>query len=214
MTAAWVFISSHPSLIRAELPRHKGRMGGADAFVQLLDTGCVTWQSAPTLREALPGVDVIVREEMSAPTQPNVLPTGDIDLAELPSVERATLHVQAVHRNWLFVALPKGHRSAARGELQMTVHAIRFAPQTRHKLEEASTLVTSVAARLSVAAAPGPTAAFSIAGTGHCPRKPKGLGFDLVAAHLDDPPLIRPCWRWCCCSCLTGRAPRCDVSRS
>lgn len=82
-------------------------MGGADAFVQLLDTGCVTWQSTRSLRESLPGVDVIVREEMSALAQPDVLPTGDVDLAELPPVEHAPLNVQAVHRNWLFVALPK-----------------------------------------------------------------------------------------------------------
>ncbi len=196
----------------------------AEGLEGQLAIGCVgsaTYSLLPrlvrALRESLPGVDVSVRGEMLAPAQLSALLAGEIDLALLrPPVEDYGLHVEALRRDRLLVALPEEHPLAARGELQITdlraqefiAHAGNgrsvmsallsalctqsgFAPRIRHEVEETSTLVTLVAAGLGVAVVPGPTAALDIAGACYRPLVPDRLGVDLVAAHRGDSPFIR-----------------------
>lgn len=93
----------------------------------LLAVGCVgsaTYSLLPSLvralGEALPGVEVSVRGEMLAPAQLAALATGEIDLALLrPPVQHTGVRTEVIRRDRLLVALPEGHRLAARAELRM-----------------------------------------------------------------------------------------------
>ncbi|CAJ1584757.1 LysR substrate-binding domain-containing protein [[Mycobacterium] wendilense] len=183
----------------------------------LLAVGCVgsaTYSLLPSLvralGEALPGVEVSVRGEMLAPAQLAALATGEIDLALLrPPVQHTGVRTEVIRRDRLLVALPEGHRLAARAELRMAdlrdedfvAHAgggrsvmgnvlaaicadAGFVPRVRHEVMETSTLVTLVAAGLGAAVVPDPTAALDIAGVRYLPLLPDTLGVELVAARM------------------------------
>ncbi|WP_227997515.1 LysR substrate-binding domain-containing protein [Nocardia australiensis] len=184
-----------------------------------LTIGCVgsaTYSLLPrlvrALREQLPGVDVGVRGEMSAPAQLTALRVGEIDLALLrPPVEAADVEFETIRSDRLMIALPDGHplsssetvdvdelrdadfithvghgRSVMNGVLVSLCTAAGFVPRIRHEVEETSTLVTLVAAGLGVAIVPEPTSALGVAGVTYRPLDAEPAEIDLLAARLRD----------------------------
>lgn len=184
-----------------------------------LSVGCVgsaTYSLLPAvarrLREELPGVEVAFRGEMLGAQQVAALQRRDIDLALLrPPVADPAIRVRTLRGDALIVALPDGHRLAARKRLRVTdlrdedfvVHAVRdsamygvvrrlcgragFEPRVRHEVMETSTLVTFVAAGLGVAIVPEPVAQLGVPGTVYRPLAAAGARIDLaVAVRADD----------------------------
>ena len=191
----------------------------AEGMVGRVVLGCVgsaTYSLLPalarTLREELPGIDFAFRGEMLVPDQVAALIDGRIDLALLrPPVDEAALRVTTLRREGLIVALPEGHRLAARKRLRvadlrdedLVVHAgegrsvmhglvtalcreAGFEPRVRHEVAETSTLVTFVAAGLGVALVPEPVAALGVAGATYRPRVGPSARIDLAAAVRAD----------------------------
>lgn len=189
-----------------------------------LVVGCVgsaTYSLLPalarTMREELPGIDFGFRGEMLVPDQVAALLDGDIDLAVLrPPVDDPRLRVTTLRQERLIVALPEGHRLAARQRVRvadlrgedLVIHAARrsvmhgvvqslcreagFEPRVRHEVAETSTLVTFVAAGLGVAVVPEPVARLGVIGTTHRPLAARGARIDLAAAVRadDDSPAL------------------------
>lgn len=179
-----------------------------------LVVGCVgsaTYSLLPslarTLREQVPAVDFSFRGEMLVPDQVEALRRGDLDLALLrPPVEESDLALTPLRRERLIVALPDGHRLAARKRLRIAdlrdesfivhpgrgrsvmsgrvaalCHAAGFEPRIRQEVGETSTLVTFVAAGLGVAVVPEPVAALGVAGATYRPLSGGGT-IELAAA--------------------------------
>ncbi len=162
-------------------------------------------------------IDFVFRGEMLAPDQVESLLARRIDLALLrPPLEHPALRVSTVRRDRLIVALPEGHRLAARRRLKIAdlhgedliVHASRgrsvmhgivselcreagFEPRIRHEVTETSTLVTFVASGLGVAVVPEPVAELGVPGTTYRPLAGRH-GIDLAAAVRadDDSPVL------------------------
>ncbi|TCC48828.1 LysR family transcriptional regulator [Kribbella capetownensis] len=188
--------------------------------------GCVgsaTYSLLPPLvrqlREDLPGVEVAVQGEMLAPAQVAALQAGQIDLGLLRRpVDEAGLLVQTVRSERLIVAVPEGHRLAARKRLRLqdlaaedfVMHAgsgrsvmhgtvlelcrvAGFEPRIRHEVAETSTLVTFVAAGLGVAVVPASVAELQVPGAAYRPLTGKLTVELAVATRADDdaPPLQR-----------------------
>jgi DNA-binding transcriptional LysR family regulator len=127
---------------------------------------------------------------MLAPDQVGALLAGRIDLGLLrPPVDEDALRLQVLRSDRLIVALPDGHRLAARERLRLkdlagedfVIHAGRgrsvmhdtvlarcreagFEPRIRHEVAETSTLVTFVAAGLGIAVVPAPVAELLVPG--------------------------------------------------
>ena len=191
----------------------------AEGMVGRVVLGCVgsaTYSLLPalarTLREELPGIDFAFRGEMLVPDQVAALIDGRIDLALLrPPVDEAALRVTTLRREGLIVALPEGHRLAARKRLRvadlrdedLVVHAGQgrsvmhglvtalcreagFEPRVGHEVAETSTLVTFVAAGLGVALVPEPVAALGVAGATYRPLVGPSARIDLAAAVRAD----------------------------
>jgi DNA-binding transcriptional LysR family regulator len=191
----------------------------AEGLVGRVVIGCVgsaTYSLLPalarTLREELPGLDFAFRGEMLVPDQVAALRDGRIDLALLrPPVDEAALRVTTLRREGLIVALPEGHRLAARKRLRvadlrdedLVVHAGQgrsvmhglvtalcreagFEPRIRHEVAETSTLVTFVAAGLGVALVPEPVAALGVSGATYRPLVGPSARIDLAAAVRAD----------------------------
>ncbi len=183
-----------------------------------LVVGCVgsaTYSLLPalarTLREELPGVDVSFRGEMLVPDQVRALLAREIDLAVLrPPVDERALTLTALRTDRLIVALPDGHRLAARKRLrvsdlrgeELVVHSARgsvmhgavvamcrqagFEPRVRHEVAETSTLVTFVAAGLGIAVVPAPVAQLGVQGATYRPLSGEGTSIELAAAVRGD----------------------------
>jgi len=191
----------------------------AEGMVGRVVLGCVgsaTYSLLPalarTLREELPGIDFAFRGEMLVPDQVAALIDGRIDLALLrPPVDEAALRVTTLRREGLIVALPEGHRLAARKRLRVAdlrdedlvvhagletglaaqrrdqpVHDRPPLPRVRHEVAETSTLVTFVAAGLGVALVPEPVAALGVAGATYRPLVGPSARIDLAAAVRAD----------------------------
>ncbi len=119
--------------------------------------------------------------------------------------------MRTLRRDRLIVALPEGHRLAARRQVRvadlrdedLVVHAGRgrsvmhdavvelcrgagFEPQVRHEVAETSTLVTFVAAGLGVAVVPEPVAELGVAGATYRPLAGRQAWIDLAAATRAD----------------------------
>lgn len=153
---------------------------------------------ARALREELPGIDFAFRGEMLSPDQVAALRDGTVDLALLRPVGDPDAHPdltwRVLRRERYVVALPEGHRLAARRRLRvadlrgegLVVHAgggrsamydavaglcraAGFEPTVRHEVAETSTLVTFVAAGLGVAIVPEPVAELGVAGATYRP---------------------------------------------
>jgi DNA-binding transcriptional LysR family regulator len=189
-----------------------------------LVVGCVgsaTYSLMPalarTMREELPGVDFGFRGEMLVPDQVTALLDREIDLALLrPPLDEPGLRVVTLRQDRLIVALPEGHRLAARRRLRvedlrgedLVIHSSRrsvmhgtvqalcreegFEPRVRHEVAETSTLVTFVAAGLGVAVVPEPVARLGVAGTTYRPLAARGARIDLATAVRadDDSPVL------------------------
>jgi DNA-binding transcriptional LysR family regulator len=184
-----------------------------------LVVGCVgsaTYSLLPTfaraVRETLPGIDLAFRGEMLVPDQVAALGAGRIDLALLrPPVDDPALQVSLLRRDRLIVALPEGHRLAARARLRvrdlrdedLIVHASHgrsvmhgvveelcrdagFVPRVRHEVAETSTLVTLVAAGLGAAVVPAPVSSLGIPGVTYRPLAARSARIDLLAAVRRD----------------------------
>lgn len=197
----------------------------ADGVEGRLVIGCVgsaTYSLLPrlvrALGESLPGIEVNVRGEMLAPEQISALLAHDIDLALLrPPLSHPEVVGEVVRRDRLLVAVPVGHRLAARQYLEpadlrdqdLVAHAGQgrsvmntlltsicadagFVPRVRHEVSETSTLVTMVAAGFGLAVVPDPTAALELVGVRYIPLMPETLGVDLMVARSVsvDSPLI------------------------
>ncbi|MEV6283990.1 LysR substrate-binding domain-containing protein [Kribbella sp. NPDC051770] len=189
-----------------------------------LMVGCVgsaTYSLLPslarTLREELPGVDFSFRGEMLAPDQAAALLAGEIDLGVLrPPVDEPGLELHALRREKLIVALPDGHRLAARKRLRVVdlrdenfiaypgqrrsvmsgrvlalCREAGFEPRVRQEVGETSTLVTFVAAGLGVALVPESVASLTVAGATYRPLAGGGQ-VELAAATRvgDDAPVL------------------------
>lgn len=167
---------------------------------------------ARALREELPGIDFTFRGEMLVPDLADALRAGDIDLALLrPPLDDTGLSVRHLRRERLLVALPDGHRLAARERIRLVdlreeefiVHSggnrsvmydlvitlcrgVGFDPQVRHEVAETSTLVTFVAAGLGVALVPEPVAELGVAGATYRPLTARGARIDLAAGTRAD----------------------------
>jgi DNA-binding transcriptional LysR family regulator len=178
-----------------------------------LAIGCVgsaTYSLLPALaralREELPGIDFTFRGEMLVPDLADALRAGAIDLALLrPPLDDTGLSVRHLRRERLLVALPDGHRLAARQRIRLVdlreeefiVHSGRrsvmydlvvrlcrgagFDPRVRHEVAETSTLVTFVAAGLGLALVPEPVAELGVAGATYRPLSAAGARIDLAA---------------------------------
>jgi DNA-binding transcriptional LysR family regulator len=176
--------------------------------------GCVgsaTYSLLPALARALrvelPGIDFAFRGEMLVPDLADALRDGAIDLALLrPPFDDRDLTVRHLRRERLLVALPDGHRLAARDRVRLVdlreedfiVHSGRrrsvmydlvvalcrgagFDPRVRHEVAETSTLVTFVAAGLGVALVPEPVAELGVVGATYRPLSARGARIDLAA---------------------------------
>jgi DNA-binding transcriptional LysR family regulator len=187
-----------------------------------LVVGCVgsaTYSLLPALaralRERLPGVDFAFRGEMLSPDQIAALREGSIDLALLrPSgdpADQTDLTMVTLREEKYVVALPEGHRLAARSRVRMAdlrdedliVHSghgrsamydavvglcrdAGFEPVIRHEVAETSTLVTFVAAGLGVAIVPEPVAELVVAGATYRPLASRARMDLVVATRADD----------------------------
>ena len=199
----------------------------AAGAVGRLAIGCVgsaTYSLLPALSrrlaEELPGVDFAFRGEMLVADQVEALRTGAIDVALLrPPVDDATLTVTHLREERLVVAVPAGHRLAARKQVRVAdladadliVHSagrrsamydvVRRlfadageAPRIRHEVGETSTLVTLVAGGLGVAVVPEPVRALALAGVAYVPLVRPATSVELAVAHRTDraePHLLR-----------------------
>ena len=184
-------------------------------IVGRLVIGCVgsaTYSLLPalarTLREEQPGIDFSFRGEMLVPDQVAALLDGTIDLALLrPPVDEPALAVRPLRRDRLIVAVPDGHRLAARRRVRiadlrdedLVMHPARgrsvmhglveslcreagFRPRVRHEVAETSTLVTFVAAGLGVAVVPEPVGTLGVEGVVYLPLTAAGAGVELAVA--------------------------------
>jgi len=184
-------------------------------IVGRLVIGCVgsaTYSLLPalarTLREEQPGIDFSFRGEMLVPDQVAALLDGTIDLALLrPPVDEPALAVRSLRRDRLIVAVPDGHRLAARRRVRiadlrdedLVMHPARgrsvmhglveslcreagFRPRVRHEVAETSTLVTFVAAGLGVAVVPEPVGTLDAEGVVYLPLTAAGAGVELAVA--------------------------------
>jgi DNA-binding transcriptional LysR family regulator len=184
-------------------------------IVGRLVIGCVgsaTYSLLPalarTLREEQPGIDFSFRGEMLVPDQVAALLDGTIDLALLrPPVDEPALAVRSLRRDRLIVAVPDGHRLAARRRVRiadlrdedLVMHPARgrsvmhglveslcreagFRPRVRHEVAETSTLVTFVAAGLGVAVVPEPVGTLGVEGVVYLPLTAAGAGVELAVA--------------------------------
>lgn len=187
-----------------------------------LVVGCVgsaTYSLLPALarvlREELPGIDFFFRGEMLSPDQAAALRDGSIDLGlmrPLGDAERQpdlTRHV--LRRERYIVALPEGHRLAARTRLRVAdlrdepliVHAgggrsamhdvvialcrdAGFEPAVQHEVAETSTLVTFVAAGLGLAVVPEPVSELVVAGAIYRPLAARARMDLLAVTRADD----------------------------
>lgn len=151
---------------------------------------------------------------MLSPDQVTALRDRSIDLALLrpgsDAAEQDDLSVLTLRREKYVVALPEGHRLAARSRVRMAdlrqegliVHSgggrsamhdvvlglcrtAGFEPLIRHEVAETSTLVTFVAAALGVAIVPEPVASLVVAGTTYRPLS-SSARMELVAASRKD----------------------------
>jgi DNA-binding transcriptional LysR family regulator len=119
--------------------------------------------------------------------------------------------VTTLRRDRLIVALPAGHRLAARRRVRvadlkaedLVMHASRrsvmhavvadlcrgagYEPRVRHEVAETSTLLTFVAAGLGIAVVPAPVADLAVAGATYRPLS-STAGIDLAAAVRGDDP--------------------------
>jgi DNA-binding transcriptional LysR family regulator len=186
-----------------------------------LVVGCVgsaTYSLLPSLaralREELPGIDFAFRGEMLSPDQVVALRDGSIDLALMRPLgdpeDHADLARHVLRRERYVVALPEGHRLAARARLRvgdlrdvgLVVHTGRgrsamhdavvglcrdagFEPTILHEVAETSTLVTFVAAGLGVAVVPEPVAELGVAGATYRPLV-SAARMELLAATRGD----------------------------
>jgi DNA-binding transcriptional LysR family regulator len=188
--------------------------------------GCVgsaTYSLLPqlvrTLREELPDLEVSVRGEMLAPDQVSALLDGRIDLGLLrPPVDPEVLRLEVLRSDRLIVAVPDGHRLAARSRVRLrelagedfVIHAgggrsvmhdavvercreAGFEPRIRHEVSETSTLVTFVAAGLGIAVVPAPVAELMVPGVAYRPLTGKASVELAAATRADDdaPHLLR-----------------------
>ena len=184
-------------------------------IVGRLVIGCVgsaTYSLLPalarTLREEQPGIDFSFRGEMLVPDQVEALLDGSIDLALLrPPVDEPALEVRPLRKDRLIVAVPEGHRLAARRRVRvadlrdedLVMHPARgrsvmhglveslcrdagFRPRIRHEVAETSTLVTFVAAGLGVAVVPEPVGTLGVVGVVYVPLAAAGSGVELAVA--------------------------------
>ncbi len=189
-----------------------------------LAIGCVgsaTYSLLPalarTLRAELPDVDFGFQGEMLSPDQAAALRDGTLDLALMRRIEDSGgLTIGEIRRDRLLVAVPKGHRFAARRRLRLAdldgedlvVHvgggrsamnatvlqlfeSVGLEARVAHEVGETSTLVTFVAAGLGLALVPEPTAALAVPGIVYVPLVGTP-GVDLVAATRagDDNPVL------------------------
>ena len=184
-------------------------------IVGSLVIGCVgsaTYSLLPalarTLREEQPGIDFSFRGEMLVPDQVEALLDGTIDLALLrPPVDEPALAVHPLRKDRLIVAVPEGHRLAARRRVRvadlrdedLVMHPARgrsvmhglveslcreagFRPRVRHEVAETSTMVTFVAAGLGAAVEPEPVGTLGVVGVVYLPLGAAGAGVELAAA--------------------------------
>ncbi|WP_418060214.1 LysR substrate-binding domain-containing protein [Pimelobacter simplex] len=188
----------------------------AAGVVGRLAIGCVgsaTYSLLPDLSrrlaEELPGVDFAFRGEMLVADQVEALRAGAIDIALLrPTDDDAGLTVTRLREERLVVAVPAGHRLAAKRQVRVAdlagvdliVHAAArrsvmydvvrdlfaeagVAPQIRHEVGETSTLVTLVAGGLGAAVVPEPVGALALAGVVYRPLVRPVRSVELTAAH-------------------------------
>ncbi|MGY2876385.1 DNA-binding transcriptional LysR family regulator [Marmoricola sp. URHA0025 HA25] len=188
----------------------------AAGVVGHLVIGCVgsaTYSVVPALSrrlaDELPGVDFSFRGEMLVSEQVDALGDRTIDIALLrPPVLDSALTVASLRMDRLVVAVPSGHRLAARKQLRVTdladadliMHSagrrsamydvVRrlfaeadVAPRVRHEVGDTSTLVTLVAGGLGVAVVPEPVRALTIDGVAFLPLRPT-TAIELAVAHL------------------------------
>lgn len=197
---------------------------GAVGHVAIGCVGSATYSLLPALSrrlaDELPGVEFSFRGEMLVADQVDALRAGTIDLALLrPPVSDGTLTATTLREERLMVAVPSGHRLAARKRLRVTdladedliVHSAgrrsamydvvrrlfadaRTTPRIRHEVGETSTLVTLVAGGLGVAVVPEPVRALALAGVEHVPLAHPGARVELAVAHRagrTEPHLLR-----------------------
>lgn len=188
----------------------------AAGAVGRLAVGCVgsaTYSLLPALSrrlaEELPGIDFAFRGEMLVADQVEALRTGAIDVALLrPPVDDASLRLTRLREERLVVAVPTGHRLAARKQVRVAdladadliVHSagrrsamydvVRglFAdagvtPHIRHEVGETSTLVTLVAGGLGVAVVPEPVRALALDGVAYRALVRPARTVELAVAH-------------------------------
>jgi DNA-binding transcriptional LysR family regulator len=189
---------------------------GSEGRLVIGCVGSVTYSLLPELSgrlaEELPGVDFSFRGEMLASEQVHALRAGTIDLAFLrPPVADPTLAVTSLRHDRLVLAVPAGHRFAARHLIRVAdlrgegliVHSAQrrsamydvvhrlcreagFEPTVRHEVGETSTLVTLVAGGLGVAIVPQPVQALSLEGIVYVPLVRPATSVELVVAHRAD----------------------------
>lgn len=192
---------------------------GLEGRLVLGCVGSATYSLLPslarTLRDQLPGVDFAFRGEMLSPDQVAALRDGSIDLALLrppgADEEHADLGFTTVRQDRYVVAVPEGHRLAARRRVRVTdlrqegfiVHSGQgrsamhtavvalcreagFEPDIRHEVAETSTMVTFVAAGLGVAVVPEPVADLGVAGATYRPLATSARLDLVVATRADD----------------------------
>jgi len=151
---------------------------------------------------------------MLSPDQIAALRDGSIDLALLRAsgdpADQTDLTMVTLREERYVVALPEGHRLAARSRVRMAdlrdedliVHSghgrsamydavvglcrdAGYEPVIRHEVAETSTLVTFVAAALGVAIVPEPVSELVVAGTVYRPLASRAR-MELVAATRAD----------------------------
>lgn len=197
---------------------------GAVGHVALGCVGSATYSLLPALSrrlaDELPGVEFSFRGEMLVADQLDALRERTIDLALLRTpVTDGSLTVTTLRKERLVVAVPSGHRLAARRQLRVAdlartdliVHSagrrsamydvVRRlfadageAPRIRHEVGETSTLVTLVAGGLGVAVVPQPVSALALAGVTYVPLVRPVANIELAVAHRTDrtePHLLR-----------------------
>lgn len=186
---------------------------GAVGHLAIGCVGSATYSLLPALSrrlaEELPGVDFSFRGEMLVADQVEALREGSIDLALLrPPVADGTLAVIPLREERLVVAVPSGHRLAARRQLRAADlagtdlivhsagrHAMMYdvvrrlftdaglSPRVRHEVGETSTLVTLVAGGLGAAVVPEPVSALALDGVVYRPLVRPVSTVELAASY-------------------------------
>lgn len=192
---------------------------GAVGHLAIGCVGSATYSLLPALSrrlaQDLPGIEFSFRGEMLVADQVDALREGRIDVALLrPPVADRTLAVTTLREERLMVAVPTGHRLAARKRLRVAdlagtdliVHSagrrsamydvVRrlfadadLAPHIRHEVGETSTMITLVAGGLGVAVVPEPVEALALAGVRYLPLTGTARGtatVELGVAHRAD----------------------------